>query len=71
MPSRKAALPKKSNNRVNKGLKPVKEAIARVAEEWQKTFDADLDAIWILDKDQRIIRCNRTAQKVFNLSRDE
>jgi PAS domain S-box-containing protein len=43
----------------------------RIAREWQRTFDADRDAIWILDKDQRIIRCNKMAQQIFNRSQDE
>ncbi|MGD1048380.1 MAG: PAS domain-containing protein, partial [Candidatus Krumholzibacteriaceae bacterium] len=47
------------------------ETPARIAQEWQRTFDADLDAIWILDEDQRIVRCNKMAQQIFNLSRDE
>jgi PAS domain S-box-containing protein len=44
------------------------ETSARIAQEWQNTFDAVIDAIWILDKDQRIIRCNQAARQMFNLS---
>ncbi|GEM_PF-3136516 len=41
------------------------EAQARAAREWQRTFDATQDAIWILDASQRILRCNRTAREQF------
>jgi PAS domain S-box-containing protein len=51
-------------NRNNKQTIPPSAAIA---EELQKTFDANLDAIWILDKNQQIVRCNKMAQQVFNL----
>jgi two-component system cell cycle sensor histidine kinase/response regulator CckA len=39
---------------------------ARVAKEWQITFDATNDAIWILDKDQRVLRSNKTAERFFH-----
>ncbi|HBC87511.1 MAG TPA: hybrid sensor histidine kinase/response regulator [Lentisphaeria bacterium] len=35
------------------------EAILDAAREWRSTFDAVSDAVWLLDKDQRIVRCNR------------
>ena len=35
------------------------ENIFALAKEWQITFDAVSDAVWLLDKDRRIIRCNR------------
>ncbi len=38
----------------------------RLAREWQKTFDAANDAIWILDRDSRILRSNKTAERFFN-----
>ena len=44
----------------------VTEAWARSAHEWQKTFDATLDAIWVLDRDHRIVRSNRMAQQMFD-----
>ncbi|HMD67988.1 MAG TPA: PAS domain S-box protein, partial [Chitinivibrionales bacterium] len=44
---------------------------ARISQEWQKTLDADLNAIWILDKDQKIVRSNKMAEKIFNLSGEE
>jgi PAS domain S-box-containing protein len=39
---------------------------ARVGREWQSTFDATNDAIWILDRDQRVLRTNRTAEWLFH-----
>jgi PAS domain S-box-containing protein len=39
---------------------------ARVGREWQSTFDATNDAIWILDQDQRVLRSNRTAERFFH-----
>lgn len=41
------------------------EATARLAREWQVTFDATNDAIWLLDPDQRVIRANRMADRLF------
>ena len=46
-------------------LKQVEEEIKRVAQEWQNTFDATKDAIWILDLNNRILRANKTAKKFF------
>ena len=34
------------------------ENVFALAKEWQVTFDAVSDAVWLLDKDNRIIRCN-------------
>ena len=45
--------------------------LTRSAKEWQTTFDAVLDAIWLLDKDHRIIHCNKMARRIFDLSSDE
>jgi PAS domain S-box-containing protein len=38
----------------------------RIAREWQSTFDATNDAIWILDRDQRVLRSNKTAERFFH-----
>lgn len=46
--------------------KKIEEEIARAAREWQVTFDATNDAIWILDKDQRVLRSNGTAERFFH-----
>ncbi len=38
---------------------------ARLAQEWQITFDSANDAIWMLDRDQYVMRANRTAREMF------
>lgn len=40
-------------------------ALQRVAQEWQTTFDAVGSAVWLLDKDSRIMRSNRAAALLF------
>ena len=45
--------------------KKAEEEIARLAMEWQSTFDSVNDSIWLLDADSRIIRTNRMAEKTF------
>lgn len=45
--------------------KIMEEEIARIAQEWQRTFDATNDSIWILDNEQRIIRSNSAAERIF------
>ncbi|HII76745.1 MAG TPA: PAS domain S-box protein, partial [Methanolinea sp.] len=45
--------------------KLAEEEVARIAREWQRTFDATNDAIWILDQEQRIIRSNTAAKRMF------
>jgi PAS domain S-box-containing protein len=40
--------------------------VAQAAEEWQRTFDATNDAIWILDKNQRVLRSNKIAERFFH-----
>ena len=46
--------------------KRAEEAVARTAREWQITFDASNDAIWLLDKEQRVVRSNKMAQQTVN-----
>jgi PAS domain S-box-containing protein len=41
------------------------EETARTAKEWQTTFDATKDAIWILDQNHRVLRTNKTAESFF------
>jgi PAS domain S-box-containing protein len=45
--------------------KRAEEEIARTAKEWQTTFDATKDAIWILDQNHRVLRSNKTAETYF------
>jgi len=51
--------------------KQAEEAIAKVVQEWQTTFDATNDAMWILDKDQRILRANKTSERIFQRTNEE
>ena len=44
-----------------------RENAIRTANEWQTTFDASEDVIWILDREQKIIRSNRKAQDFFGI----
>ncbi len=47
------------------------EKLERAAQEWQTTFDATRDAVWILDRDSRIVRANRAAEQRFGRSTGE
>ncbi|GAB4504275.1 MAG: hypothetical protein Fur0043_12690 [Anaerolineales bacterium] len=37
----------------------------RLASEWQTTFDAVQDAVWLLDAEQHILRTNQAAERLF------
>jgi PAS domain S-box-containing protein len=52
-------------------LKLAEEEIARTAQEWQTTFDVVNDAIWLLDKEQRVLRSNKIAERLFQRPREE
>ena len=47
------------------------EELARAAREWQTTFDATQDAIWILDPAHHILRSNSAAERLFRRSNEE
>jgi len=49
--------------------KRVEQENSRMAGEWQLTFDASPDAIWILDGAHRVMRSNRAAAELFGTSR--
>ena len=51
--------------------KRTEDALSRTALEWQTTFDSTLDAIWLLDRNHRIVRSNKMAQVLFQRSNDE
>ena len=40
-------------------------------QEWQSTFDATNAAMWIIDKNQRILRANKTSERIFQRTNDE
>lgn len=48
--------------------KAAEEALRQAAQEWQITFDSVHDAVWVLDSNQRVVRTNRAAMKIFNCS---
>ncbi len=45
--------------------KQADEDLCRVATEWQTTFNAAREAIWILGPDHRILRANKQAEQLF------
>ena len=45
--------------------KQAQEVAARAAIDWQHTFDAINDMVFIIDRDYRVLRANRTMQEVF------
>ena len=46
--------------------KETERKILHAKEEWEKTFDAMVDCVTILDDDLRIVRANRAAQKLID-----
>ena len=46
--------------------KRTEEALVRMAQEWQTTFDTTSDAIFLLDADMRIHRANKKAERLFD-----
>ncbi len=40
--------------------------LSRMAQEWQRTFDSMSEAVWILDKDQIVLRSNKAAEHYFH-----
>ncbi|HOO90979.1 MAG TPA: PAS domain S-box protein, partial [Syntrophales bacterium] len=51
--------------------KLVEETVAKAAREWQSTFDAANDAIWILDSEHRVLQSNKTAERLFQIPHNE
>ncbi len=41
------------------------DEVHKLADDWQTTFDSVKDAIWILDRDMRVVRSNNTATSIF------
>ena len=46
--------------------KDMEEAFIRLSREWQRTFDSMSEAIWILDKDNIVLRSNKAAELYFH-----
>ncbi len=52
-------------------FKSLVEENERLARDWQATFDAANDAIWVLDSEHRILQSNQTAERFFGKPRQE
>ncbi|HNV46200.1 MAG TPA: PAS domain S-box protein [Spirochaetota bacterium] len=48
--------------------KEYESKIERAAQEWSTTFDSIQDAVWLLDKDFRVLRANAASVAFFGLS---
>jgi PAS domain S-box-containing protein len=49
-----------------KNAEGIENSLKQAVIHWQNTFDALADCIWLLDKDQNIIRSNAVASKFFS-----
>jgi PAS domain S-box-containing protein len=45
--------------------------LEKSARDWQSTFDSVNDAVWLLDLDHRIVRCNQATRKIFGKNTDK
>jgi PAS domain S-box-containing protein len=52
-------------------LKRAEKAAVGAAREWQTTFDASRDGIWVLDWQHRVLRANKAAEALFGQSKDK
>ncbi len=52
-------------------LKSLSDELERLPREWQATFDATADAIFVLDTEQRVVRANRAAEIAFDCPRTD
>ncbi len=52
-------------------VKRMEEVIIRSASEWRTTFDAIKDAVFLLDENGIVIRCNRSASELLNINYKE
>lgn len=48
--------------------KQAEEKLKVAASDWQTTFDSSKDAIWIMNKDNQILRANKTSENLFKNS---
>ncbi len=51
--------------------KKAEDELHRSIRDWENTFNAVNAAIWILDKDQKIVRTNRVAEEMFQVNAHE
>jgi PAS domain S-box-containing protein len=47
--------------------KRVEDALKQMTRDWEQLFDATNDAIWLLDKNQRVMRSNKIADLLWSL----
>lgn len=52
-------------------LKRAEEVLSTSARQWRATFDAISDPIFLLDQEQRVLRCNRASTTLLGLSFQE
>ena len=55
--------------RDNTAKKHYDDILLNAAFEWQRTFDAIKDAVFLLSPEHRILRCNKASYKIFNKSK--
>jgi PAS domain S-box-containing protein len=63
-----------ANKQLNEEIeerKRVEEALQTASQQWQATFDAVRDAIWVMGPDYRIIRCNKSTIDLLKKEPDE
>ncbi len=48
--------------------KRAEELLALAAREWETTFDAIHDAVWLLDREFRIVRWNKATERLLNVA---
>ena len=51
--------------------KQMENELIKVSSEWETTFDSTQSAIWILDRNQKVVRSNKTAEIYFQCPKDQ
>ena len=51
--------------------KRAEEEAQKLGREWQTTFDAVIDGVWLVDTNQRIIRCNKSVELIFEKTSEQ
>ncbi|MCX6029381.1 MAG: PAS domain S-box protein, partial [Chloroflexi bacterium] len=51
--------------------KRAEESLKKAATDWETTFDATTDGIYLLDRDHRIIRINRALERMLNIRKED